>query len=119
MNLGIMNASIGSKPRVSFEFEVEKVIGISSDGSYHVQWAPTWVNKFQLLGCQHLVDEFLRRQQSQGNEPEPETQRETSDDVLVNQVNGREKQFVTVQSELEKQCPTCRAHVRGLIMIHT
>ena len=53
-----------SKPRVCFDFEVEKIIGVSSDGRYQVQWAPAWVSKFHLVDCEHLVQEFLR-----GNAP--------------------------------------------------
>ena len=50
-----------TKPRISFE--VEKVLGVSSDGTYRVQWAPAWVSKFHLVGCEHLIQEFLQRQQ--------------------------------------------------------
>ena len=53
-----------AKPRICFE--VEKVIGISSEGnirSYHVQWAPAWVSGFHLVGCEHLINEFLHAQQ--------------------------------------------------------
>merc|ERR1712013_171305 len=46
-------------------FEVEKVIGVSSDGSYQVQWAPAWVSKFHLVGCEHLIEEFIERRQQQ------------------------------------------------------
>ena len=52
-----------SKPRLSLCFEVEKVIGVSSDGNYQVQWAPAWVNKFHLVGCEHLIEEYLQQQQ--------------------------------------------------------
>ena len=30
------------KPRACFEFEVEKILGVSDDGRYQVQWA--WVS---------------------------------------------------------------------------
>ena len=43
-------------------FQVEKVIGVSSDGNYQVQWAPAWVSKFHLVGCEHLIQEFLQHQ---------------------------------------------------------
>ena len=49
-----------SRPRMCFE--VEKVIGVSSDGSYKVQWAPAWVSRFHLVGCEHLIQEFHRRE---------------------------------------------------------
>jgi len=57
-----------NKPRIVFE--VEKVMGVSSDGSYQVQWAPAWVSKFHLVGCEHLIQEFLQRQQQQEQEQE-------------------------------------------------
>ena len=56
-----MSESFGSRPVMCFE--VEKVIGVSSDGSYQVQWAPAWVSKFHLVGCEHLIQEFLQQQQ--------------------------------------------------------
>ena len=46
-------------------FKVEKVIGVSSDGNYQVQWAPAWVSKFHLVGCEHLIKEFLQQQEQQ------------------------------------------------------
>merc|ERR1711962_226245 len=60
-----------SKPRASFEFEVEKVVGISADGRYQVQWAPAWVSKFHLVGCEHLIQEFLQQQGEKEACPEP------------------------------------------------
>ena len=51
-----------SKPRVLFEFQIDKIIGISSDGRYQVQLASTWVSKFHLIGCEHLIEEFLQEQ---------------------------------------------------------
>jgi len=50
-------------------FVVEKIIGVSSgDGNmknYQVQWAPTWVSSSNLVGCQHLIQEFINKQQEQ------------------------------------------------------
>ena len=47
------------KPRACFEFEIEKILGVSDDGRYQVQWAPAWVSKFHLVGCKivgsHMV----------------------------------------------------------------
>ena len=66
-----------SIPRVCFE--VEKVIGVSSDGSYLVQWAPSWVNKFHLVGCEHLIQEFLQQQkiqQTQQKTQQPQQQQQ-------------------------------------------
>ena len=58
-----MTETFGSRPLMCFE--VEKVIGVSSDGNYQVQWAPAWVSKFHLVGCEHLIQEFLQQQQQQ------------------------------------------------------
>ena len=55
-------------------FEVEKVIGVSSDGNYQVQWAPAWVSKFHLVGCEHLIQEFLQQQQQPQQDPYHEQQ---------------------------------------------
>jgi len=48
-------------------FAVEKVIGVSvGEGNvknYQVQWAPTWVSGLNLMGCEHLIEEFLQQQQ--------------------------------------------------------
>jgi len=55
--------SFDSKPHVSFE--VERVIGISFEGNcrrYQVQWAPVWLSSFHLVGCEHLIQEFLQKQ---------------------------------------------------------
>merc|ERR1711962_1150451 len=83
-NMEISTAS-NSRPHVSFE--VEKVIGISSDGNYRVQWAPAWVSKCHLVGCEHLIQEFIQQtaektlqcqqqQQQQQQTTEPENQLE-------------------------------------------
>ena len=63
-----------SKPRICFE--VEKVIGVSSDGSYQVQWAPAWVSKYHLVGCEHLIQEFLQQQQQQQEQQEQQQQQQ-------------------------------------------
>jgi len=60
-----MESSLDCKPHICFKFEVEKVIGVSSEGTYQVQWAPAWVSKFHLVGCEHLIQEFLQEQQAQ------------------------------------------------------
>ena len=54
-----MDLSLGIKPRASFK--VEKIIAISSEGSCKVQWAPVWVSRFHLVGCEHLIHEFLQQ----------------------------------------------------------
>ena len=58
-----MERNLESRPSV--RFEVKKVIGVSSDGSYQVQWAPAWVSKFHLVGCEHLIEEFHQQQKEQ------------------------------------------------------
>merc|ERR1712013_724372 len=67
-----MSESLGSRPLMCFE--VEKVIGVSSDGNYQVQWAPAWVSKLHLVGCEHLIQEFLQRQQQQ--QPQEQQQKQ-------------------------------------------
>merc|ERR1712013_378259 len=67
-----MSVSLGSRPLMCFE--VEKVIGVSSDGNYQVQWAPAWVSKFHLVGCEHLIQEFLQRQQQR--QPQEQQQKQ-------------------------------------------
>lgn len=58
-----MEDPLSLKPRAYFE--IEKILGISNDGSYHVQWATTWVSKYHLIGCEHLVDEYIQQQAHQ------------------------------------------------------
>jgi len=87
-----MEGSSGSRPHVSFE--VEKIIGISSDGNYQVQWKPAWVSKFHLVGCEHLIEEFLLEQYHKGNEPQIHipndvTPLETDTSAMVADVQGR------------------------------
>ena len=48
-------------------FEVEKVIGVSNEGTYQIQWSPCWVSKSHLVGCEHLIKEFLQQQQATQN----------------------------------------------------
>jgi len=46
------------------------VIGVSSSGnvrSYQVQWAPAWVSGFHLVGCEHLINDFLHKQHLNDN----------------------------------------------------
>jgi len=65
-----MEATLDQKPRVCFE--IQRVIGISDDGTYQVQWAPAWVSKFHLIGCEHLIQEFLHKQHKrEGNDERP------------------------------------------------
>jgi len=78
-----MEGAVDSKPRLFFE--VEKVIDISSDGNYQVQWAPAWVSKFQLAGCEHLIREFHEQQKGEKeNESEQLLQVEHAMSVLSN-----------------------------------
>lgn len=100
-----MESSTESKPRVCFQFEVEKIIGVSSDGNYQVQWAPAWVSKFHLVGCEHLVQEFLQQQTHTEIKLEPEPEIELSDTNPSNYIdfNGEiEGQSFQQQSEEAK-----------------
>lgn len=58
-----MDPRFHSRPPPIACFEISKIIGIASgDGSlchYQVQWAPTWISGRYLVGCQHLIDDFL------------------------------------------------------------
>ena len=86
-----------SQPRVAFEFVVEKIIGVSGDGSYQVQWAPAWVNKCHLIGCEHLIQEFLRQQ--------PET--EVGCEHLVQEILGQQPETeVKIEPENEVEEPS-------------
>ena len=63
-----MEGPLCTKPRVCYE--VEKIIGMSSEGNvrtYRVQWSPAWVTGFHLVGCEHLIQEFLQQQQLANN----------------------------------------------------
>merc|ERR1711962_612744 len=63
-------------PRVTFEFEVDRILSISADGRYQVQWAPAWVSKFHLVGCEHLIQEYIQQQQQQ-------QQQQTIDEAIL------------------------------------
>ena len=69
-----MSETFGS--RAVMCFEVEKVIGVSSDGNYQVQWAPAWVSKFHLVGCEHLIQEFIQRNQQKQQQQQPQHQQQ-------------------------------------------
>ena len=52
-------------------FEVQKITGVSigdhgNQKTYQVQWAPTWISSFHLVGCEHLIEEFMHQQSSKG-----------------------------------------------------
>ena len=68
------------KPRACFE--VERILGVSNDGSYQVQWSPSWVSKFHLVGCEHLIEDFLQRmkEKNEGNELN-DTQQQDEEEV--------------------------------------
>lgn len=52
-------------------FGVEKIIGVSDNGdSYKVQWNPVWINASNLVGCQHLIQQFHDQQLSQQTQQE-------------------------------------------------
>ena len=76
------------KTRPQVCFEVEKVIGVSSDGSYQVQWAPAWVSKFHLVGCEHLIQEFLQQQNASHHNETIASQRSAFDSDCYNSEEG-------------------------------
>jgi len=119
-----MDAPSESKPRVYFEFEVEKVIGIAADGRFRVQWAPAWVSKFHLMGCEHLIQEFIQQQADKLSEhsfQQPEFHLEPDDQldiipssvspqvsvpkdmIVLNGDTGSAKQFERSHGELNDQ----------------
>ena len=97
---------IETKPRLCFE--VEKVLGISSDGTYQVQWAPAWVSKFHLVGCEHLIQDFLQNQQvenvmnvAQSDAPTSQQQHEDSGEYDENSY-GSDPSGLSYRTECEK-----------------
>merc|ERR1712013_244157 len=49
-------------------FKVERVVGVMREGNvclYQVQWAPSWVSAFHLVGCEHLIEEYVEGQHEQ------------------------------------------------------
>ena len=101
------------KPRMCFE--IEKVIGISSDGnvrSYQVQWAPAWVNSFHLVGCEHLIHEFLNKQvelrdetTAQQKQQQQQPQQQQQQQQLQHQQQQQQKQQSTRQGQDTSQNP--------------
>ena len=55
-----------SRATPSVMFQVEKIIGICEGAgnvrTYQVQWAPVWLSSVHLVGCEHLIEEFLQSQ---------------------------------------------------------
>merc|ERR1712013_902505 len=94
-----MSETFGSRPLMCFE--VEKVIGVSSDGSYQVQWAPAWVSKFHLVGCEHLIQEFLQRQQQQqqGQEEQQQQQQYQRQEQQQQQQRQQQQEFKLPQQQ--------------------
>ena len=76
-----MDHSFDGKARICFE--VEKIVGVSFDGNcrrYQVQWAPVWLSSFHLQGCEHLIKDFLRKQEQLETRPTTTTTTTTSSD---------------------------------------
>ena len=85
--------------RPCVRFEVEKVIGVSRDGNYQVQWAPAWVSKFHLAGCEHLIEEYLQQQQPQQQQPQKQQQQQQLPEAQVQQRKlGKCQQHLITQS---------------------
>jgi len=95
----IMDGVIKSNPRVSFEFEIEKIIGMTNDGRYQVQWAPAWVSKFHLVGCEHLIQEFLQEQYEKEMNTGSEIQLKTLQDVS----SAAEDNFPEIPLEMSQE----------------
>ena len=57
-------------------FQIQKVIGFSAGNgalpTYQVQWAPAWVSGHHLVGCEHLIEDFLQKQATTSNHTETE-----------------------------------------------
>ena len=97
-----MVGTFDSKPRVCFE--VEKIIGVSFDGNcqrYQVQWAPVWLSSFHLVGCEHLIQEFLQKQGEPVNEPKTGLKTCESDKISIHESvccsSGSDPEFNSVQ----------------------
>merc|ERR1712013_930298 len=91
-------------------FEVEKVIGISSDGNYQVQWAPAWVSKFHLIGCEHLIQEFLQQQQlkqQHQQQQKPQQQQQQQQTLHQQQQQTLQQQQQQQQIKLKEHQDTC------------
>ena len=90
--------------RPSVCFEVEKVIGVSmGDGnvkSYQVQWAPTWVSGVNLMGCEHLIEEFLKQQREQQQQIHEQHHHQQQHE---HQQMREQQQLVLEQFKLHKQ----------------
>jgi len=94
-------------------FVVEKIIGVSSgDGNmknYQVQWAPTWVSSSNLVGCQHLIEEFNSQQTSNDNTSLDSMGGEDSSSVLKNSCQNTGLINVcsdTIEESSQKSVPT-------------
>ena len=104
-----MSQSFGSRPLMCFE--VEKVIGVSSDGNYQVQWAPAWVSKFHLVGCEHLIQEFLQQQQQQEEHPQQQLRLEEDQ----HQQQGLEQQ--PLKPELQQQESKGEEDIKNILQL--
>ena len=100
------------RPRVCYE--VEKVIGISSEGNvrtYHVQWSPSWVSGHHLVGCEHLIQQYLEQQhreeikQSKQHEKQQRQQKflEEQQQLLEEQKQMLQQQQEQQQQQQQKQ----------------
>jgi hypothetical protein len=74
---------VGESPsyRPSVSFEIEKIIGISvmnEETRYRVQWASSWVNARDLVGCQELIHKFLLQQEQDQQQELQQQQQQTS-----------------------------------------
>ena len=70
----------GRRPHACFK--VERVVGVMNEGNvrlYQVQWAPSWVSGFHLVGCEHLIDEYIEGQH--GDEQRHDEQQQQRQDL--------------------------------------
>merc|ERR1712013_700270 len=63
-----MESTSSKEPSVMFK--VQKILGMSLGSgnvrTYQVQWEPVWVSGVHLVGCEHLIHQFLEIQKEEG-----------------------------------------------------
>jgi len=73
--------------RPSVCFEVQKIIGVSfghgNTRNYQVQWAPTWISSTNLIGCEHLIDDFNSTRNRLENDMEDQEMVDDGDNIHI------------------------------------
>jgi outer membrane biosynthesis protein TonB len=86
-------------------FKVSKIIGVSfGEGNlrnYQVEWEPSWVSHFHLVGCENLIEEFITRQAQ-------DIKMENMNDILTETMDtpqdfGLEKETTSAKGTFEQQ----------------